>query len=69
MWSKYKIVIQLAAASVILLLGITIGMKVNEDQNRIAEIESQMNEMRMAMISLMQEESVSKRIKGVNVSL
>jgi len=67
-WSKYRTIIQLAAACVILLLGIGIGTFLNQDNERLVSVEEEMKEMRTAMLQLIEHESVSQRIKGVNVS-
>lgn len=64
LWSKYKNLIQLAAACVILLLGVGIGSKFSNGPERIAKVETQLEEIQ----KLIEHESVSQRIKGVNVS-
>ena len=68
-WSKYRFAIQSLAAAVVLAFGIFIGQKMGTKQNtEISEVKIELEKMKMAMMVMMQKESVSDRIKAVNIS-
>lgn len=73
-WSlEIKQIIQIAAATVLLIMGIGIGTQFKNNQSQQTEIAALKSEMlaqkKLLALSLLQQSSASDRIKGVNISL
>ena len=72
LWWPRRPALQLASAVLLLIAGLFLGSRINPGANRSAEIAELRNEIRqmhqMASLSLLDQDSPSERLRGVNLS-